>query len=71
MFETLRLPEIDFLGLYLPWAFVMGVAGFLVAWGLTLFLESLGWTRWIWHLPLFFIALAVLCGSLIGHFLAP
>jgi hypothetical protein len=47
------------------------VLGFLCAWAVTTVLEHLGLTRHVWHLPLFFAALAVLFGSLIGLFFAP
>ena len=47
------------------------VLGFLSAWLVTNVLENLGVTRHVWHLPLFFAALAVLFGSLIGLFFAP
>jgi hypothetical protein len=49
----------------------MVVLGFLSAWLVTNVLEHLGVTRHVWHLPLFFAALAVLFGSLIGLFFAP
>ena len=54
-----------------PWSMVIIVLGFLCAWAVTTGLEHLGWTRHVWHLPLFFGALAVLFGSLIGLFFAP
>jgi Protein of unknown function (DUF1656) len=47
------------------------VLGFLSAWAVTSLLEHLGVTRHVWHLPLFFAALAVLFGSLIGLAFAP
>jgi uncharacterized protein DUF1656 len=50
---------------------VIIVLGFLCAWAVTTFLEHFGWTRHVWHLPLFFAALAVLFGSLISLFFAP
>jgi len=54
-----------------PWSMAMVVLGFLSAWLVTNVLEHLGVTRRVWHLPLFFAALAVLFGSLIGLFFAP
>ena len=54
-----------------PWSMVIVVLGFLSAWAVTSILEHLGLTRHVWHLPLFFAALAVLFGSLIGLFFAP
>jgi hypothetical protein len=54
-----------------PWSMVIMVLGFLCAWAVTTIFEHLGWTRHVWHLPLFFAGLAVLFGSLIGLFFAP
>ena len=54
-----------------PWSMAIIVLGFLSAWAVTDLLERLGLTRHVWHLPLFFAALAVLFGSLIGLFFAP
>ena len=53
-----------------PWSMAIVVLGFLSAWLVTNILEHLGVTRHVWHLPLFFAALAVFFGSLIGLFLA-
>jgi hypothetical protein len=55
----------------IPWSMAIVVLGFLSAWLVTNVLENLGITRHVWHLPLFFAALAVLFGSLIGLFFAP
>jgi len=54
-----------------PWSMAIVVLGFLSAWAVTSLLEHLGLARHVWHLPLFFAALAVLFGSLIGLFFAP
>lgn len=54
-----------------PWSMAIVALGFLSAWIVTTLLEHLGLTRHVWHLPLFFAALAVLFGSLIGLFFAP
>ena len=54
-----------------PWSMAIVVLGFLAAWLVTNVFENLGVTRHVWHLPLFFAALAVLFGSLIGLFFAP
>jgi hypothetical protein len=54
-----------------PWSMTIVVLGFLSAWLVTNVLENLGVTRHVWHLPLFFAALAMLFGSLIGLFFAP
>lgn len=54
-----------------PWSMAIVVLGFLSAWIVTSLLEHLGVTRHVWHLPLFFAALTVLFGSLIGLVFAP
>jgi len=54
-----------------PWSMAIVVFGFLSAWLITNVLEHLGVTRHVWHLPLFFAALAVFFGSLIGLSFAP
>jgi hypothetical protein len=42
------------------------LAGFLIAWLVVAIMERIGLTRYVWHLPLFFVALVILFGSLIG-----
>jgi hypothetical protein len=54
-----------------PWGLVIGILGFLSAWLIVSVMERLGWTRAIWHLPLFFVALAVFLGCVIGLIFAP
>ncbi len=54
-----------------PWSMAVIVLGFLCAWAVNNLLEHFGLTRHVWHLPLFFAALVVLFGSLIGLFFAP
>jgi len=68
---SLRVPEIVIGDFMLPWGMVIGALGFFAAWLLVGLLEQLRLTRYIWNLPLFFIALAVLCGSLFGLVFAP
>ncbi len=68
---SLRVPEIVLGDFMLPWGMVVGTLGFLLAWGLVAALERLRLTRFIWNLPLFFVALAVLCGCALGLLLAP
>lgn len=70
-FDYFTKPEIlagDFL---LPWGMVIGILGFLTAWLVIIVMERMTWTRHIWHLPLFFVALTILFGSVIGLILAP
>ena len=64
-------PEFRILGLYVPWIFVVSVAGFLAAWLLMSILERTGLSRHIWHLPLFFLALVVLFTSIFGFLFFP
>lgn len=68
---SLRVPEIVIGDFMLPWGMVIAALGFLAAWLLVGLLEQFRLTRYIWNLPLFFIALAVLCGSVLGLIFAP
>jgi Protein of unknown function (DUF1656) len=63
--------EIQFGDLLIPWILVVGSIGFLLAWLVVAILEYAGLTRFVWHLPLFFIALVVLFASLIGIVFRP
>jgi hypothetical protein len=67
----LRNAEQGFYDFNAPWPISIIVLGFLCAWALTSLLEHFGLTRHVWHLPLFFAAMAVLFASLIGLFFAP
>ncbi len=71
MFVFLQNAEIDLGGFLLPWGMVMSALGFLAAWFVTVVLEHFRLTRYLWNLPLFFIALSVLLGSVFGLVLAP
>jgi hypothetical protein len=68
---SLRVPEIVLGDFMLPWGMVIGALGFFAAWLLVGILEQLRLTRHIWNLPLFFIALAVLCGCTLGLIFSP
>jgi ribose/xylose/arabinose/galactoside ABC-type transport system permease subunit len=68
---SLRVPEIVLGDFMLPWGMVIGALGFFAAWLIVGALEQLRLTRHIWNLPLFFIALAVLCGCTLGLIFAP
>jgi hypothetical protein len=50
---------------------VVGGLGFLTAWLAVMIMEHTGLSRYVWHLPLFFVALAVLFSSLIGMVISP
>jgi Protein of unknown function (DUF1656) len=62
----LNRPEFGFLDLLFPWIAAIGLSGFLVAWLVVALMERIGLSRYVWHLPLFFVALVILFGSLIG-----
>ena len=64
-------PECAFLGLHFPWIAVIVLAGFLTAWLVVAIMEVTGLARWVWHLPLFFVALLVLFSCGIGTLLLP
>jgi len=59
-------PEITIGDLLFPWILVIGTIGFLLAWVVVAILEYTGLSRYVWHLPLFFVSLVVLFTSLIG-----
>ena len=63
--------EIQLGDLLIPWILAIGPIGFLLAWLVVAILEYTGLSRFVWHLPLFFIALVVLFASLIGIFFRP
>jgi hypothetical protein len=58
-------------GFLFPWAMLVGCVGFLLALYVTGIFERLGWTRAVWHLPLFFLALAVFLACAFGLVVAP
>ena len=68
MLKTAEIAMGEFL---LPWGMVISALGFLAAWLVVFTLERLRLTRFLWSLPLFFIALSVLLGSVIGIILSP
>jgi hypothetical protein len=67
----LRTAELRFGDFLVPWGFVIGTLGFLSAWLIVSVMERLGWTRSVWHLPLFFVALATFLGCIFGLIFAP
>jgi hypothetical protein len=67
----LNRPEFDFLDHLFPWIGLIGLAGFIAAWLVVAIMECTGLSRRVWHLPLFFIALAVLFSCGIGALLFP
>ncbi len=67
----LKTAEIPIGEFFLPWGMVIGTLGFLAAWLTTSLMERFKLTRYIWHLPLFFVALTVFFGCVIGLLLKP
>ena len=63
--------EIRLTDLLVPWILVVGTIGFLLAWLVVAILEYTGLSRYVWHLPLFFVALVVLFASLLGILFRP
>lgn len=68
MLKTAEIAIGEFL---LPWGMVISALAFVAAWIVIFVLERLRLTRFLWNLPLFFIALSVLLGSVFGILLAP
>jgi Protein of unknown function (DUF1656) len=63
--------EIRFGDLLLPWVLVIWTIGFLLSWLVVAILEYTGLSRYVWHLPLFFVALVVLFASVLGIVFRP
>jgi hypothetical protein len=63
---SLNRPELRFTELLIPWIVMIGLLGFLAAWLVVAIMEHSGLARYVWHLPLFFLALVVLFSSVIG-----
>jgi hypothetical protein len=63
--------ELRFVDLLVPWVLVIWTLGFLLAWLVVAILEYTGLSRYIWHLPLFFVALVVLFASVLGIVFRP
>jgi hypothetical protein len=55
----------------IPWVVVIGTFGFLAAWLVVAIMERTGFSRYVWHLPLFFLALVVLLSSVLGMLFQP
>ena len=67
----LNLPEMRLGEVLIPWVAVVGILGFLAGWLIIAIMERTGLSRYVWHLPLFFLALVVLLSSLIGMVFQP
>jgi hypothetical protein len=68
---ALNRPELQLGEVLIPWVVVVGTFGFLAAWLVVAIMERTGLSRYVWHLPLFFLALIVLLSSVIGVFFQP
>ncbi|HEX3446548.1 MAG TPA: DUF1656 domain-containing protein [Chthoniobacterales bacterium] len=68
---VLNRAEFRFAEVLVPWIVIVGVLGFLAAWLVVMIMERTGLSRYVWHLPLFFVALAILFSSLIGLVISP
>lgn len=64
-------PEIDVFGFYAPFAMVVVVGGFLLAWLLAWAMDRIGLTRFVWHPPLFLFAMMIGCAAGLGLLLFP
>jgi hypothetical protein len=64
-------PELSVCGLLVPWIVIVGALGFLAAWLVVAIMERTGLSRHVWHLPLFFLALAVLFSAFLGMVFFP
>lgn len=67
----LNRPEIRFGEVLVPWTVIVGALGFLTAWLAMAIIEHTGLSRYVGHLPLFFVGLVVLFSSLIGMAISP
>ena len=68
---ALSRPECRFSEVLVPWIMIVGALGFLVAWLVVAIMEHTGLSRYVWHLPLFFVGLVILLSSLIGMMCSP
>jgi hypothetical protein len=68
---ALNRAEFRFGEVLVPWVLIIGALGFLAAWLVVTVMEYTGLSRYVWHLPLFFVGLVVLFSSLIGLAVSP
>ena len=64
-------PELRFNELLVPWVLIVVALGFVIGWIVVSMMELTSLSRYVWHLPLFFLALIVLFSSLIGMVVFP
>lgn len=70
-FRSLSASEFEIAGFLVPWAMMLWSAAYLLALGLSTAIEACGGYRWIWHPPLFFIALTIILGCSLGFLFTP
>jgi hypothetical protein len=63
--------ELSLNGIYFPPWLLAGLLGLMLAMTLSSLANLTGLSRWVWHPPLFFTALVVVCTLLIGSTLVP
>jgi len=63
--------EISIGGIYLPPIMIVILLGVLLAGVVTKLLNRFNLTRFIWHPPLFFVALSVICTWFVDLFILP
>lgn len=68
---VLDRPEFRLGEVLVPWTVIISALGFLTAWLVVAIMEYTGLSRYVWHLPIFFVGLVVLFSSLIGMAISP
>jgi len=68
---TLNRPELRFTDLLVPWILIIGLLGFKTAWLIAAIMERTGLSRFVANFPLFFLALVILLGAVIGLMFLP
>ena len=63
--------EQSFGGIYFSPILIASILGIILAWLITRVLNTLRLVRFIWHPPLFFLALSVICTGFVGTFIIP
>jgi Protein of unknown function (DUF1656) len=69
--SIINRPEFRLGEVLVPWTVIIGALGFLAAWLVVMMMQYTGLSRHVWHLPLFFLGLVILCSSAIGLALSP
>jgi hypothetical protein len=69
--RKLNQAKFTFLDPLFPWIAMIGLLGLLAAWLVVTIIEHTGLVCYVWHLPLFFLAVVVIFISVIGMLLLP